>query len=1378
MKKLVLRLSTLCLMLMLTTMGRAAIVNAIWDFSDEFSSFETIQGTTGTFTNNGIEITVDATNGKFRANGNSAQMNEGTRILVPVVSTNDEVSFVAYAANYSHFTIGNEDCDGEASYSHKATAAEVKEGYVVIASTNNNSYIKSVAVRQVVPDDVLEEDLTAMWDFQNANPASLPDVHIERNTGTVPSTVEGVSMFVDATNGKLKGRASDAQFNANTILQIPVKSNKDIVEVTTYPNYGAGRIAVGNDEATGDVVTHKATTAEVSQGYVEVKALQECYLYRVQVTFVSPLQEKELYATDFTDWPTIDRKKATNQKVEVTTKYSHENLTFTLNGVGADPAGVQAKFPDYTGYMISAKYTGEYSAAEPSVVTSPLASITKIEFTQCATGGNRGWVIAVKGDGDEDWVPIFNQSITNASGETHTLDINRKNAQLKFYNFNLAQNSYMMDLKIYGKVDLGKAPALASFTANGVTYQAADIFNEDENGNMVATIEISKSEPMVNANNPLTDIIPENGEIGNVEYAPSPSNPEESVITIPVELNGETATYFVNAVWKPDFTVTYFYGSDEIGTSVIEKDAPIGTFAFTENDLTIPEGMKFRGWCFSEDGGQKATEATTITGNLSLYALVTDIEGDDNTERNTYDFRNRYFYPEDHEALSIEGQYSYNGGTHGYDVKPTTSLKVYVAGNAIITISNCEYSRGEINLLAPDGSLVGTFVQPASGADGAVSAVKYEGEAGWLTLEMTAQAYIHYLNVINTGDAGTIEPVNGYYIAKAGDANSLLNIFDALLLNNNNGRVKVFLPDGTYDLGKKALTAIPYSNVSIIGQSMDKTIITNAPNVKNEGIGTTATLFINSKIENTYFQDLTLKNGLDYYAAGAAGRAVCLQDKGNHTIAKNVAILSHQDSYYSNNNDMQAYWETSRLNGTVDFICGGGDIRFSECTLGLEPRNANGTGERTITAPTTTTPFGYVFDNCKVQDLTNGKGSWNYGRTWQNSPICVYLYTVLDDNAAATIVNSRWTQKGMNNTDIKLFGEYKTMSEDMTVISPASNIVASYGGNYETILTDEQAAFYSYENMFSENQEKPWNPRELCEQIDAPAFSYANGLLTWEPQRGATAYAIFKNDVFVAIVGPNDTSFNLDADAADVITIRSANEMGGFGPAADLILTLDENEENEIPESGTFVNTLNVKRTFAGNTWNTICLPVDIEESWTADEANPFYGASIMELANASYDEASMTQNFNFLPVSKAVAGKPYVIKFNNDVENPVLKYVTIKAEAPETIEAGNCTMTGLFNPYEFTESDKSVFFLISGNRFSFMNEPGTIKGLRAFFTLNGIEPDMYSKILFNFGEVDGIRTVNMSELGDEMIYDLQGRKLNNSPQKGVYIKNGHKYVK
>ena len=55
--------------------------------------------------------------------------------------------------------------------------------------------------------------------------------------GDLASTVEGITMHVNATQGKLKGRTTDAQYNAGTILQIPVKSAKDVVTVTTYPNY-------------------------------------------------------------------------------------------------------------------------------------------------------------------------------------------------------------------------------------------------------------------------------------------------------------------------------------------------------------------------------------------------------------------------------------------------------------------------------------------------------------------------------------------------------------------------------------------------------------------------------------------------------------------------------------------------------------------------------------------------------------------------------------------------------------------------------------------------------------------------------------------------------------------------------------------------------------------------------------------------------------------------------------------------------------------------------------------------------------------------------------------------------------------------------------
>ena len=161
-------------------------------------------------------------------------------------------------------------------------------------------------------------------------------------------------------------------------------------------------------------------------------------------------QEKLLYSTDFTDWDDIDRKVTVNKEVKLKTQFSDEDLIFTLNGVGADPKGTNSKFPSYTGYMITAKHTGEYSKAEPSAVTSPLKSITKIVLTQAATGGKRGIKVSVKGDGDKDWVALHNETIANSKGETLTIDVNRTNCQIKFENFALDQNAYIVDLKIFG----------------------------------------------------------------------------------------------------------------------------------------------------------------------------------------------------------------------------------------------------------------------------------------------------------------------------------------------------------------------------------------------------------------------------------------------------------------------------------------------------------------------------------------------------------------------------------------------------------------------------------------------------------------------------------------------------------------------------------------------------------------------------------------------------------------------------------------------------------------------------------------------------------------------------------------------------------------
>ena len=192
-------------------------------------------------------------------------------------------------------------------------------------------------------------------------------------------------------------------------------------------------------------------------------------------------EEKLLYSTDFTDWTKINHKNATDTKVKKTTEGSNEELTFTFNGVGVDPKGTNDKFSNYTGYMITAKYTGEYKESEPSAVTSPLKSITKIELTQAATGPNRGIKVSVKGDGDEDWVALHNASIVTSSGETLTIPVKRTNCQIKFESFTLNQNAYIVDLKIYGNVEVKSNYTVTYYDTDGTTRLGSESVTANSN---------------------------------------------------------------------------------------------------------------------------------------------------------------------------------------------------------------------------------------------------------------------------------------------------------------------------------------------------------------------------------------------------------------------------------------------------------------------------------------------------------------------------------------------------------------------------------------------------------------------------------------------------------------------------------------------------------------------------------------------------------------------------------------------------------------------------------------------------------------------------------------------------------------------------------
>ena len=1004
------------------------------------------------------------------------------------------------------------------------------------------------------------QDVTAIWDFQNNKPGGInAATNFEGKTGEVNSTMDGIIMRVDATTGKLTGRTSDAQFNAGTKLQIPVKSAKDVVTVTSYPNYH--NYTVGGIAATTDVTEHKATSAEVTQGYVEVIATATSYLYQIKVVQVSAIQEKALYSTDFTNWKEIDRSKATDEVVNVKTLYSKEELSFTFNGVGVYPTGTNTKFPEVTGFMQTAKYTGEYKAAEPNVVTSALANITKITLHQAATGGKRGIKVSVKGDGDEDWVVIHNVSIAKASGEDLTLDVNRTNCQIKFENFALGQNAYVTDLTIYGNVDMSKTPMLGSFSLNGEKYQAVDIFNEDATGKQLATILVSKKANLISETNPLTEITADNGTIKSTTYTTTgEGNNQKTVVSIVVEANGDEAIYELTVGFKPDFTLTY-YDIDEttaIGTQKVEQDATIASFdKEAEGKVTVTDGKKFRGWATSvKQDEKKYTTSSVITSDTKLYAVVTDIETANTTARYDFNLQKEGFCADDHEAFCVEGNGKWHDKTHGWTFAAGDKIKILMGGKGYLKLDLCQYSTtGEITLTDPKGNKIAS-VEAKANKDGISTILQNSStESGEYTLTFAVNAYLHSLSIVNMTEPAYAQDGN-WYTVKAGDAKSFsttLEIVNAANAATDAPRSYIFLPDGTYDLGDKCLTQISGNNISIIGESMDKTIIVNKPAIENEGIGTTATLLNTSN--NLYMQDVTLQNALEYYKSGSAGRAVCLQDRGTQTICKNVKMLSYQDTYYSNepNGKGQFYFEDSEIHGTVDYVCGGGDVYFNRVLFVNESRKeGEKNGEDVIAAPNSKSEWGYIFKDCTIE---NKAANFSLGRSWNNITRLTWLNTTV--NQKDEILNddkkyAYFTINAMGDAMADKFRLGVLKDAEGNVFSPAEKkvIFKNSGATQQKaeeniILTAEEAATYTLDAVFGD-----WKPEAKAAQVTATVTTLKDGKLSWTGD--AKMYLVAKDGKFYTLTTENSLTVN---DNKASFTVRAANDMGGFGTANGTVST-------------------------------------------------------------------------------------------------------------------------------------------------------------------------------------------------------------------------------
>jgi len=376
-----------------------------------------------------------------------------------------------------------------------------------------------------------------------------------------------------------------------------------------------------------------------------------------------------------------------------------------------------------------------------------------------------------------------------------------------------------------------------------------------------------------------------------------------------------------------------------------------------------------------------------------------------------------------------------------------------------------------------------------------------------------------------------------YVVGKDGDFRAALAAASSAASSGN--RFYVFFPDGQYNIGENTgdgnqMTAVSIPNVSYIGQSSDGVVLYNKS--IQESINSTATLYFTGSSNNIYMQDISLMNKMDYRTGTLKGRGVALWDQGRKNIYKNVKLLSNQDTYYTGSD--RSYLEQCEIHGTVDFICGGGDIYFNECLIYLEERSGN-----CVTAPASSGKWGYVFMNCTIDGFDINNNSYRLGRPWSNAPKCVYLNTIMKKLPVA----NGWGDP--MNVVPSVFAEYNSMTTGGAPVDLSSRRTV-YTKDATTVtlnpvLTKDQAEQYTIENVLGGTD--TWQPRLFTEQASAPVVTIEGTTLKWDDSNYVLCWAIFRNHIFVEFVTTNSYSIPAGTPGGSVFTIRAANEMGGLG---------------------------------------------------------------------------------------------------------------------------------------------------------------------------------------------------------------------------------------
>lgn len=273
-------------------------------------------------------------------------------------------------------------------------------------------------------------------------------------------------------------------------------------------------------------------------------------------------------------------------------------------------------------------------------------------------------------------------------------------------------------------------------------------------------------------------------------------------------------------------------------------------------------------------------------------------------------------------------------------------------------------------------------------------------------------------------------------------------------------------------------------------------------------------------------------------------------------------------------------------------------------------------------------------------------------------------------------------------------------------------------------------------------------------------------------------------------------AFNYYADAAGTIKATPNDEATAFTVAS---YTLTDAEVYDSKAEFT-VTSLAYKRTFSHDKWVAVYVPFEIN---CDNLANDFE----MAVVNNFHEYEQTDGSYNVvLEVKRMTSGTipaltPCVMRLKTEpapaTEKEIqLSNVPFSAAADNYIDCSSVTryykFTGSLAGKAANSLNGETDFVLNEGTLHKANTETTLKAQRWYLTATGRNGSSTSATMLRSitlrvigdseGDVTGIEDVHVvtekATSARDGIFDLQGRRLNSEPTKGMYIKNGVKYVK